>query len=195
MVELMVRIDPKLYRKYIQIESGRQVLYAELEKALYVTLTSAFLFWKKLSKQLIEWGFELNPYDSCVANKMINDKQCTILWHVDDLKISHVVSKVVDDVIELLKSKFGKEAPLTISRGKVHEYLGMTIDFSIKSKVKFTMLDYIENMLAELPAGMAGAVRSPAALHLFEVSDDVEKLSAELSDFFSSQCGQASVSL
>ncbi|KAI2512927.1 Reverse transcriptase (RNA-dependent DNA polymerase) [Fragilaria crotonensis] len=115
---------------------------------------------------------------------MINGKQCTILWHVDDLKISHVDPKVVDDVIELLKSEFGKEAPLTISRGKVHEYLGMTIDFSVKGKVKFTMIDYIENMITELPADMSGTVRSPASSHLFDVNDDAEKLNTELSDFF-----------
>ncbi|KAI2495312.1 Reverse transcriptase (RNA-dependent DNA polymerase) [Fragilaria crotonensis] len=173
-----------MYRKYIQMENGRMVLYVELEKALYGTLTGAFLFWKKLSKQLVKWGFVLNPYDSCVANKMINGKQCTILWHVDDLKISHVDPKVVDDVIELLKSEFGKEAPLTISRGKVHEYLGMTIDFSVKGKVKFTMIDYIENMITELPADMSGTVRSPASSHLFDVNDDAEKLNTELSDFF-----------
>ena len=184
MAELMVRIDPKMYRKYIQMENGRMVLYVELEKALYGTLTGAFLFWKKLSKQLVKWGFVLNPYDSCVANKMINGKQCTILWHVDDLKISHVDPKVVDDVIELLKSEFGKEAPLTVSRGKVHEYLGMTIDFSVQGKVKFTMIDYIENMITELPANMSGTVRSPASSHLFDVNDDAEKLSTELSDFF-----------
>ena len=130
MAELMVKIDPKLYRKYIQIENGHPVLYVALKKALYGTLKAAFLFWRKLSKQLIKWGFELNPYDSCVANKVIHGKQCTILWHVDDLKISHVDPKVVDTVIELLESEFGKEAPLTKSRGKVHEYLGMTIDFT-----------------------------------------------------------------
>jgi hypothetical protein len=184
MAELMVQIDPKMYRKYIQMENGRMVLYVELEKALYGTLTGAFLFWKKLSKQLIKWGFVLNPYDSCVANKIVDGKQCTILWHVDDLKISHVDPKVVDDVIELLKSEFGKEAPLTISRGKVHEYLGMTIDFSVKGKVKFTMIDYIENMITELPADMSGTVRSPASSHLFDVNDDAEKLNTELSDFF-----------
>jgi Reverse transcriptase (RNA-dependent DNA polymerase) len=184
MAELMVRIDPKMYRKYIQMENGKMVLYAELEKALYGTLIGALLFWRKLSKQLIKWGFTLNPYDNCVANKMINGKQCTVLWHVDDLKISHVDPKVVDEVIELLKSEFGKEAPLTISRGKVHEYLGMTIDFSEKGKVKFTMLDYVENVLKELPADMSGTVRTPAASHLFDVNEDAEKLSAELGDFF-----------
>jgi hypothetical protein len=60
----------------------------------------------------------------------------------------------------------------------------MTIDFSVKGKVKFTMIDYIENMIAELPANMSGTVRSPASSHLFDVNDDAEKLNTELSDFF-----------
>ena len=34
-------------------------------------------------------GFIMNPYDPCVANKMINVSQVTITWQVDDLKISH----------------------------------------------------------------------------------------------------------
>ena len=103
---------------------------------------------------------------------------------MDDLKISHVDPKVVDDVIELLKSEVGNEAPLTISRGKVHEYLGMTIDFSVKGKVKLTMMKHIENMLTELPVDMSGTVRSPRASHLFDVNDDAENLNAELPDFF-----------
>ena len=151
---------------------------------MYDTLTGAFLFWKKLSKQLIKWGFVLNTYDSCVANKTINGKQCTILWHVDDLKISHVDPKVVDEVIALLESEFGKEAPLTVSREKVHEYLGVTIDFRVEGKVKFTMIDYIQNMLNELPADMLGTVISPAASHLFDVNDKAERLSSEKSEFF-----------
>ena len=34
MAELLVRIDPKLYRKYVRMESGKMVLYVELKKAL-----------------------------------------------------------------------------------------------------------------------------------------------------------------
>jgi hypothetical protein len=90
MAKLLVKLGPRLYRKYVQMHNGKQVLYIELKKALYGTLKVALLFWKKLSAQLKEWGFEINPYDWCVANKMMNGKQCTILWHVDDLKISHV---------------------------------------------------------------------------------------------------------
>jgi hypothetical protein len=78
MAELLVKLDPKLYRKYVQVERGKNVLYVELKKALYGTLKAALLFWKKLSSQLEEWGFVINPYDWCVANKMINGKQCTM---------------------------------------------------------------------------------------------------------------------
>jgi len=74
---------------------------------------------------LIEWGFKINEYDRCVTNKVINGKQCTIIWHVDDLKISHVDPKVVKDVIEKLEKKFWQESPLVTSQGKTIEYLGM----------------------------------------------------------------------
>ena len=63
------------------------MIYIRLLKALYGTLKAALLFWENLSETLQEWGFNINPYDWCVANKMINGKQCTIGWHVDDLKI------------------------------------------------------------------------------------------------------------
>ena len=114
MAELFTRLDPDMYRKYTVFENGKLVLYVELLKALYGTLRAALLFWRKLTKKLLDWGFEINPYDWCVANKMINGKQCTILWHVDDLKISHVQGRVVDDVLRMLDEEFGKEAPITI---------------------------------------------------------------------------------
>ena len=107
-------------------------------------MQAALLFWKKLSGYLENNGFVPNPYDTCVMNKTINGKQMTIGWHVDDLKISHVDMSATEHVIEKLESEFGKEAPLTVTRGKVHEYLGMTIDFSEPGKVVFSMLDYIK---------------------------------------------------
>ena len=35
-------------------------------------------------------GYERNEYDWYVMNKIIENKKCTILWHVDDLNTSHV---------------------------------------------------------------------------------------------------------
>jgi len=45
---------------------------------------------QKFTKSLTGYGFEFNPYDPCVANKMINDSQMTIFFHVDDCQLSHV---------------------------------------------------------------------------------------------------------
>ena len=148
---MLVKLDPKLYRKYVKDENGKTVLYVELLKALYGTLKTALLFWKLLSKQLLSWGFVINPYDWCLANKMIDGKQCTIVWHVDDLKISHVDPEAVTAMIKLIDNEFGKESPITVTRGKVHDYLGMTLDYSTKGKVMIKMLDIVAKMLAELP--------------------------------------------
>jgi hypothetical protein len=102
--EMLVRMDPKLYRKYIRDENGKAVLYVELLKALYGTLRSTLLFWKLLSSKLVLWGFMINPYDWCVTNKMIDGKQCTVLWHVDDLKISYASEDVNTDIIEIINN-------------------------------------------------------------------------------------------
>ena len=47
------------------------------------------MFYQNLRKDLEDQGFEANPYDPCVANKMIDGSQFTIVWHVDDLLLSH----------------------------------------------------------------------------------------------------------
>ena len=59
LAELMTMIAPQMYRKYVTIEKGQKVLYVKVQKSLY--------------------GFEVNPYDPCIANKVINGKQMTIL--------------------------------------------------------------------------------------------------------------------
>ena len=189
--EMLVRLDPKMYRQYIKDENGKTVLYVELLKALYGTMRAALLFWKLLSSKLVLWGFEINPYDWCVANKIINGKQCTILWHVDDLKISHIDPDVNTDIIEMIGNEFGKEAPLTITRGRIHDYLGMTLDFSEQGKVKIKMLDYVEKMLADLPAEMSGEAPTPAANHLFTVDENQTKVDEKKAQFFHTYVAKA----
>ena len=49
----------------------------------------------------------------------------TITWHVDDLKISHAKSSEVTMMITWIESQYGK---MHISRGKVHDYLGVDLD-------------------------------------------------------------------
>jgi hypothetical protein len=186
LAELLTKVDPKLYSKFLTKEKGKTVMYVQLQKALYGTLSAAMLFWKDLSGHLRSEGFKPNPYDSCVMNKMVNGKQCTVLWHVDDLKISHVESEVNEWVLKSLNDKYGEETPLTVTCGDLHDYLGMTLDYSTEGKVAIRMQDYVENMLSELPDDMSGSAVTPAAEHLFKVNKDAESLGEEQSDLFHS---------
>lgn len=117
-------------------------MYVQLKKVfLYGKLQAPLLFWKNLSKKLTAWGFIINAYAWYVINKTIDGKQCTMLWHADDIKVSHGDASAVDGVLELFKGKYGKEAPLMITHGKIHkEYLCMTIKYSIKGKVQINMI-------------------------------------------------------
>ena len=90
----------------------------------------------------------MNRYDDpCVWNKMINGHQLTAVFHVDDMEISHWDPKVVDKMIECLQSVYGRTDPMTVNRGSVHQYLGMTIDFQKKGEVRITMYDYVQKMI------------------------------------------------
>ena len=143
-------VDPSLYRKYIwENKNGKPMLYVKLRKELYGILQAALLFWQLLSYTLVDWGFKLNEYDKCIANKMINSKQCTIIWYVDKLKISHADCAVVENIIIKLNEKFGQESPLVTTQGKTLEYFGMCIDNTTKVKVKISMHEYINKVLAE----------------------------------------------
>jgi hypothetical protein len=190
MAEVILRIYPTLYTKYATKENGKEVIYVILTKALYGTLQAALLFWQNLSTQLKEWGFEINPYDFCVANKTINGKQCTIIWHVDDLKNSHVEVKAVTTILDLLDAKYGQEivgrkrAPLTIYRGKIHDYLGMTLDYSEPGYVKLDMTAYLQKLFEKMPEEFDGTATSPAADYLFKIVDEIEELDEKSADFF-----------
>jgi hypothetical protein len=116
MCELMVKTAPEIYRKHVFIENNKHGLYVKLQKALYGCLRSALLFYLKLLGDLEANGFVLNPYDPCVANKMVNGKQFTITWHVDDLKLSHEDENEVTKIIKWLKEIYGED--MIVSRGK-----------------------------------------------------------------------------
>ena len=131
-----------------------------------------------------EWGFKINPYDWYVANKMINGKQCTIGWHVDDIKISHVNSEVVDGILNKLDERYVKESPMVTTRGKIHNYLGMKLDYNINGKVQIIMFKFIAKRIEEFPMELDGEPTSPAANHLFEVYDNGIKLKPEQNDRF-----------
>ena len=110
---------------------------------MYCTLKAALLWYEMLSETLKNEGFVLNKYDPCVANKIIKEKQFTICWYVDDLKLSHQDPNEVTRIINILEEHFGK---MNVKCGNKHTYLGM--DFEIKNqKVIMTMTDYLNECI------------------------------------------------
>ena len=98
--------------------------------------------------------FTKNPYDPCVWNKIIDGKQCTICFHVDDCKISHVKSSVNDDIIAWLRQEYKSiftdgSGRMKVARGRVHiyVYVGMTLDFTVDKVVKVTMVSYVSKII------------------------------------------------
>ena len=92
-------------------------------------MNAALLAYKKLAKLLTGWEFVMNVYDPCVWNRQIAGTQCTFVYHIDDILLSHFQPETVTDYIKRLESKYAHLDPLTVTRGKLHEYLGMTVDF------------------------------------------------------------------
>ena len=177
MVSMLLQIDSEMYKEYVVMEKGEQVMYMELLKALYSTLCAACLFWQKLSKQLIDvWGFTPNKYDDCVVNKTINGHQMTMVWCVDNLKVSHVDVEEVDKFILQMEEEFGADAPLSVSRGKTHDYLGISLDFCTKGEVQIDMEHYTDMMLQDAPKDMEGVSNTPAATHLFKINSEDPKM-------------------
>ena len=111
---MLIECDPDLYALYCYQEKGQPVLYIHLIRGLYGCLQAAFQFWKKIMHQLVQWRFVINPYDLCVANKVINGSQFTITWHADDLKMSHVDPRVLDTFTDNLNQIFGKDSLVVV---------------------------------------------------------------------------------
>jgi hypothetical protein len=150
-VNMLVDINPELYGPAVVLENRKKVLYVEVLKAIYGMLEAALLWYKTFRKDLEDIGFIFNPYNPCVANKKVQGLQQTILFHVDNLKSSHKMKSVNDRFEKWLNSKYGNHGMVTAARGKVHDYLGMELDYRKRGELKINMTKYIENMLNDFP--------------------------------------------
>ena len=81
-----------------------------------------------------------------MANKIVDGAQLKFVWHVDELKVSHMDTGVVTRMSVWLQKTYKRlfedgSGAMKLKRGKIHEYLGMQLDFSVAGQVKITMFD------------------------------------------------------
>jgi hypothetical protein len=185
-VDILLSIAPAVYKWYVSMDKkGNKQLLAQCQNAIYGIMVASLLYSRKFRKSLTGIGSEFNPYDPCVANKVINEKQMTICFqHVDDCKLSHKSPKVMDNMIKWLGQEYESifedgSGEMTVSRGKVHKYLGMTLDYTTKGKVEIRMIKYVQEIINAFdraePKG-AGTKNSATPADLFKIDEDCEKL-------------------
>ena len=181
-VDMMCQVNEK-YKAYVCYEKGRKTLYLKLLRALYGCIESALLWYELFTSTLKNMGFSLNPYDKCIANKIINGSQCTIVWYVDDAKISHIDESVIKNIVKCLENKFGKLNP---TYGNKQEYLGMKIIIDDSRRLHIDMRDQICEVLDDFSESIAGNVSTPAAKHLMDVDPNSVPLYKTKADEFHS---------
>ena len=181
-VDILCQTDSS-YKKFVTIENGRKVIYVKLKKALYGCVTSALLWYELFTDTLKKMGFELNEYEPCIANKIINGKQCTIVWYVDDVKVSHDDEKVVDEIFDSMNKKFGNLKP---KKGKKHEYLGMDIVFRDDGTVSIDMSKHVNEVIEVFSkeSPVTSKATTPALRNLFEVNEKSPRLDDKRSAVF-----------
>ena len=52
--------------------------------------------------------YQKNEYNWCVMNNIVDNKEFTILFYVNDLKTSHVNPAVVSGVLDDIDAEYGK---------------------------------------------------------------------------------------
>ena len=111
------------------------------------------LCYKQVVFDIKKIGYVINSYDAWLDNKIINNKQHALTWHVDDVKSAHVSPKVNDEFAIWCEGKYGSDVLVyvTLTRRNFHDYLGITSDWS-KSKVVFIdMTECVDQMKEDLP--------------------------------------------
>jgi hypothetical protein len=68
---------------------------------------------------------------------------------------------------------------MQICQGKIHEHLGVTLDFAVPGEVKIAMIPLVKEIIKLLSKhdNFESVAATPAAEHLFKVNDNAESLS------------------
>ena len=131
-----------------------------------------------LTSTLRGLGFTLNPYDLCVANKIINGNQCTICCYVDDLLITHVDENVLTELKEQLEKEYGEMS--NVICGDELTFLGIDIKIVRSDKTaRLTMTSHLQdavNDFEKISDLDSKTVMTPAKSNLFEVNPSAVKV-------------------
>ena len=147
-------------------------MLVQCQNALYGTMVESLLYYAKFTNSFTDVGFKINLYNVCVANKMIDGQQMIICYHVNNFKLSHCRKKFNDQMIKRFRQEDERifedgSGKMTVSRVKVHKYLGMTLDYTFCGQVQITIIDFLDKFLiAFYKAELSGASQRQVQNHI-----------------------------
>ena len=108
-----------------------------------------------------------------------------VVWHVDDLKVSHENKQIANSFIKSIQEKYEDEArKVKTTHGKIHKYLGMALDYSVLFNVRIRMEDYFLEIIEDFPEEISAMSKTPAAKYLFKVDEETPKIDEQKADIY-----------
>ena len=128
----------------------------------------------------------MKPYDACVTKIMVNGKKHTVAWNVDGLKSIHVDTKINDYFHKWLDKTYGSDniGHVGASRGKVKEYLAMTLYCTQEVKLKIDMRKYLDEMISKFPHKSSDKMNCPWTDKMFKLDEEENNMEKKRGQYF-----------
>ena len=107
----------------------------------------------------------------CGEWKIVNGRQCTLVWYVDGNKVSYMEEKPVEDLINYLIKHF---VELIVIRVKKHTFLGTNINITQGKKFEIDMKEKFLEAIEAFGENIDRKVTTPESSHIFIVNKQAE---------------------
>ena len=102
LVDMLLKRDPDKFKGYVLYEKEINVIYVVVLREIDGMLVALLLWYQKFKKYLKSIGFVFNKYDTCVANRVVNEKHHTVIFIFYYILYRQINHKVNDKFLKLL---------------------------------------------------------------------------------------------
>ena len=99
-------------------------------------------------------------------------KTITVIWYVENRKACYEDELKLMKLVMFLGGKYRDK--ITVSRGIVHDYLGLDMNFSSEGVMRLSMIKHLEKIFADFPEDIDRPSFSPTSEHPFRIRDAKE---------------------
>ena len=104
LVDMLLDITPGVYELYVTMErKWIKKLIDQFMNNIYGTIIATLIYYWNFCKTLKLNKLKINPYDHCVSNKILSGLQKSILFYVDDCKLSRNYPKLNNSYIGVIR--------------------------------------------------------------------------------------------